>query len=397
MIAGRENWDGRGVNGWRGNAWRNGYYAGFHNGWVHGYWAGAATGWGGWGWGYPGIGLGFGYGLGTGLAFWSMGSALYNTAGGWGYMPYYNPYYYGPVVAASAPVYDYSAPIDTMAAAPDEAVAQPAVSTFDQARAAFQAGNYDQALQLTDQALKALPADETIHEFRAQVLFALGRYDEAAATLYSVLAVGPGWDWSTLVGLYPSVDVFTQKQRALEDAVRQNPDSAAGRFVLAYLYLAQGHNDAAIQELERVTQIQPKDRVSAQILASLQKGKAATATAAADTNAAAAPAAEQPAPAATPDVRGTLGGAYTAKAEPQGSITLTIGPEDAFVWKVASGSQSHDLKGKYTYGDGVLTLVPDGGGAPLVGRLTWSDPKAFTFQAMGGGPGDPGLAFQAAP
>jgi hypothetical protein len=32
-----------------------------------------------------------------------------------------------------------------------------------------------------------------------------------------VLSVGPGWDWTTLIGLYPSIDVYTTQLRALED------------------------------------------------------------------------------------------------------------------------------------------------------------------------------------
>ena len=53
-------------------------------------------------------------------------------------------------------------------------------------------------LQKTDEALAKLPNDTTLHEFRGLCLFALGRYDEAAATVYAVLSVGPGWDWTTL-------------------------------------------------------------------------------------------------------------------------------------------------------------------------------------------------------
>ena len=34
------------------------------------------------------------------------------------------------------------------------------------------------------------------------VLFAQGKYEQAAAPLYSVLSVGPGWDWTTLIGNY---------------------------------------------------------------------------------------------------------------------------------------------------------------------------------------------------
>ena len=97
-----------------------------------------------------------------------------------------------------------------------------------------------------------LPNDATLHEFRALVLFAVGKYDLAAGPLYAVLSVGPGWDWTTMAGLYPSIDVYTAQLRKLEAFVTANPSSTAGRFVLAYHYLTQGHIDAAVAQLKEV-------------------------------------------------------------------------------------------------------------------------------------------------
>ena len=201
--------------------WHTSPYAGYHAGWVHGYWNGHYPGWG---WG--GYGLGYGLGLGTGLMAWGLGSSLYS---GWGYMPYSNPYssYAMAPAGGAQPVYDYSQPIDTTAAPPDDSVSDPAVAAFDQARDAFKAGDYQTALNLTDQALKAMPNDPSIHEFRAQVLIALQRYEEAAAELYGVLAVSPGWDWTTLIGLYPNIDVYTAQLRALEQSIGTHPNNAA--------------------------------------------------------------------------------------------------------------------------------------------------------------------------
>ena len=68
-------------------------------------------------------------------------------------------------------------------------------------------------------------------------MFAQGKYKEAAAGLYSVLSVGPGWDWTTMCSLYPNVEVYTKQLRALEAAVKQNPQANDARFVLAYHYL----------------------------------------------------------------------------------------------------------------------------------------------------------------
>ena len=259
-----------------GIGWNN-RYLGYHQGWVHGYWNGHYPG--GWGWrggyGYPGygywggyggglgyggfgwglgsgLGMGLGMGMGYGLSSWLFGPMLYN----WGYSNYSNPYYGGGgyggtnTVVQQPIIYDYSQPINATAPPPDESVTNQAMSTFDQAREAFKQGDYNTALNLTDQALRQVPNDPTLHEFRALVLFALGRYDEAAAALYAVLSVGPGWDWSTLISLYNNPETYTQQLRALESYVTQNPKSAAGRFVLAYHYLTEGHAEEAAAQLK---------------------------------------------------------------------------------------------------------------------------------------------------
>ena len=47
------------------------------------------------------------------------------------------------------------------------------------------------ALERVDQAIKAMPDDPSLHEFRL-ILFALRRCDEAAGELYAVLSIQPG-------------------------------------------------------------------------------------------------------------------------------------------------------------------------------------------------------------
>ena len=73
---------------------------------------------------------------------------------------------------------------------------------MDLARAAFQQANYAEASREIDLAIKALPRDAALHEFRALIFFATRDYKQAAATLYAVLSAGPGWDWTTLSGMY---------------------------------------------------------------------------------------------------------------------------------------------------------------------------------------------------
>src|SRR5262249_8196513 len=153
----------------------------------------------------------------------------------------------------------YSQPIDTLSAPPADMVTDPAMASFDAARQSFQQGNYDQALQQVNDVLSKVPNDTTLHQFRGICLFALQRYDESAAALYAVLSVGPGWDWTTLISLYPNVEVYTDQLRALEADCGAHGQSASPRFVLSYLYLTEGHTEAAVNILKQVVALNPSD------------------------------------------------------------------------------------------------------------------------------------------
>ncbi len=307
-------------------------------------------------------------------------------------MPYSNPYYYGAgsVVAGqpmmSAP-YDYSQPIDTTSAPASDAVASPAMSLFDAARASFQEGNPTDALQKTDTALATLPSDTTLHEFRALCLFALGRYDESAATLYSVLSVGPGWDWTTLISLYSNADVYTGQLRALESYCSANPQSASGRFVLAYHYLTQGFTQQTVDVLRQVVALKPGDTLSTKLLAQLDPSPEKVAAATASPSPAAATPADT-----TPPQGASIDGTWSARPSADTAITLTVQPGGPFTWQVTQKGKPQQFTGASSYGNGILTLAGDKG-PPLVGRVSWADANHMTFRIVGDGPDDPGLSF----
>jgi TolA-binding protein len=168
-----------------------------------------------------------------------------------------------PAEPTAAPPADDSQPTD------DPAV-KAAVPIFDEGRELFKKGDYAGAEAKVGKAIGILPQDRVLHEFRALVLFAEQKYPDAASTLYAVVASGPGWNWETLSSYYPDVDVYTRQLRALEAHTRANPKSADDHFVLAYHYLVMGKTDNAIKMLERVTNLLPKDQLSAQILSALK-------------------------------------------------------------------------------------------------------------------------------
>ena len=360
-------------------------YTNNHNG----YWNGNNYG----GWGAAGLGTGYVSGIGA----WGVGSPMY----GWGYSGYSNPYYGGGYgsggvsqtgavqqttdsqQSTAAQGTNYSQPISTTAASPDQAVAGQANAAYDQARAAFKSGDYAQAVQLDQQALAQTPNDAEMHEFLALAYFAQGKYQHAAAPLYAVLSVRPGWDWTTLSGMYPDVETYTSQLRALEAYVRANPDSAQPHFVLAYHYLTAGHDPNAIAQLKEVVKLQPGDKLSAQIIAAFQPSGGTQ------------PPPSEAAPAAGPAVEGKLSGSWAATPAQDAKIALAIQDDGAFTWTAAGpGKPPMNIAGKSTFADGVLTLAAERGqkGA-LVGHVAWKDADNFTFRLVGGPSNDPGLKF----
>ena len=222
-----------------------------------------------------------------------------------------------------------------------------------------------------------------MHEFLALGYFAQGKYQQAAAPLYAVLSVRPGWDWTTLSGMYADVDIYTSQLRALETYVKSNPDSAQGHFVLAYHYLTQGHDPNAIAQLKEVVRLQPGDTLSAQIIAAFQ------------------PSGGNPSPpaeatlAAAPAVEGRLAGTWAATPAQDAKISLTIQDGGAFTWTAnGPGKPPMNIAGKSTLAGGVLTLAAQGGqNGALVGQVAWKDADNFTFRLVGGPSNDPGLNF----
>ncbi len=284
------------------------------------------------------------------------------------------------------------------------------------ARDAFKAGDFQRALDLTDQVLKDTPNVPVVHEFRALCLFALKRFDEAAAVDYAVLSAGPGWNWSTLVGLYPDVDTYTNQLRALEASVRTNPSSPSTQFLLGYHYLVEGHQDAAASQFEKVTQLQPTDQLSASFVKALKKAAEQPAQVnvattgqprggGPATNPAPAPAAGQPPvvaaakqpqqqqPESPPPPPASLVGTWKAQPSADLSISLTLQADGQFAWEVDTKGQKQTLTGQAGFKDNTLALLQQEG-PPLVGKIAEEGGNKFTFSPPAGANAkNPGLTF----
>jgi tetratricopeptide (TPR) repeat protein len=327
-----------------------------------------------------------------------------------GYYAYSNPYYTEPVVLMAdsgvETVIDYSQPIeqvpytsnyssDGQEVAPEE-VAPPitdnGIQTLDESREAFWAGNYQQALKGANAALASAPNDPAVHEFRALVLFAQGSYREAAAALYSVLSVGPPWDWTTMSGLYDNTDAYTKQLRALEAYVDQHMDAAYGHFLLAYHYLVAGYNDETIAELKEVIRLEPSDQISANLLAMLDgsaDSKTDSSTAPASGELLSASAEDAPIVQFDPE---KLFGTWIAQRKGNPSIMLTLNKDQQFTWTVGQGDSKREMGGEFSLGGDNLALQPEGNNA-MVGTVSKVTARGFNFRIIGAPPGDQGLDF----
>ncbi len=360
-----------------GVGWSN-PYMGYHQGWVNGYWNGR----------YPG---------GFGLSPWLYGPMLYN----YGYSSYSNPYYGGgqggnTLVAGQPAVRDYSQPINAQNTPPARLVIDQAASIFDMARQAFKGGDGPRALELVDHALESTPDDPALHEFRALTLFALKRYDEAAAALYAVLSIEPGWDWTTLIRLYANPETYTQQLLTLEAFTLLNPKSAPAHFVLAYHYLTEEYADAAIRQFRLVTAVQPKDALSAELIRQLERAQeqvAATESDQPERPTAAAPAAQTVADTDPSGKAGRIEGNWMAQASNDMNIGVTFQEGGRFTWKVSRQGKDQQFQGNSSHKNGILTFVQDENKNTLMGYLHWMDESHFVFRVMGAGASDPGLSF----
>jgi len=342
---------------------------------------------------YPGTGWGYMWdnypvAAAIGLTAWGINRIGY----GWGYWGYSNPYYddgggYG---------YDYSQPLyyaDSSATATTvtEPAAEPSQPTdaglaaFEEARAAFRTGDYAGALAKLDITLKTMPQDAVVHEFRSLVLFALKKYPESAAAIYAVLAAGPGWDWTTMVSLYPGVETYTEQLRALEDFVKSNPKSVDAHFLLGYHYQTMGHSDSASLQYQLAQAELPDDKLLKQLVAMTK------------------PRDESKKP-GTPPAAPAVPAAKTLKAEQfvghwkassQGAtFELELTQDGTYTWTYTRGKRKQSVKGVFAVDQNNLALETDDGGETMLAEVDFVNPAEFKFKMIGDDPKSPGLEFK---
>jgi tetratricopeptide (TPR) repeat protein len=356
----------------------------WHDGWHHGYWHGDFGNYWEHMWSEHPVWSAFS------VTGWALNAASYMFGIGGYSDPYYDSgssgemaYDYSePIVMYSEPIEEAAPQVAADGSALPPGVTQDALNQFEQARVAFGQGQYKQALESANQALKSMPSDATLHEFTALCYFALGQYRQAAAVLNAVLAVGPGWDWATMVSLYPDADVYTAQLRKLEQYVQANPGASDARFVLAYHYLTTNYRDAAAKQLEYVVKSVPNDAVSKQLYDML------TYKASGEPKLPA----ESPAPAGPTVTAEDLVGTWKAKGPSNSAFEMTLTKEGGFTWKYTKGKKEQVVKGAYAIDRNTIAMEPASGGVMLA-DLTPQSANAVDFKMIGTPASEPALKF----
>ena len=324
----------------------------------------------------------FAKGFMWGIAVWSLGNMIYDM----GYKTYSNPYPAPPVQNTTI---NYTQPVSVAAAKTppgDEAAVTLAETKSNEAleksRAAFKKGDYLAASKAVDEAIAHTPDDVTLHEFRALVFFALGKYADAAGVINPVLASGPGWGWDTMIGFYDGSSIYDAQLRKLEAYVKGSPDKADGHFLLGYHYLVCGHTAKAYEQFDKTATLQPADSIARQ-LRDLTKESLPV-----EDNADTPPPAP-PAPVPTEKLVGN----WVSDNGAQGKVTFAMTTDGSFTWSFVNGDQSSELKGTYGLDDkGLLVLSMDD--SQMVSEVTLPSDGEMKFVIVGSPDGDPGLSFK---
>jgi tetratricopeptide (TPR) repeat protein len=316
-----------------------------------------------------------------GITVWSLGNLIYDM----GYQSYRNPY---PAPPVQNTYITYAQPVSVAAAANppgDEQSVEIAETKSNEAlersRAAFRQGDYPAASKAVDEALAHTPGDVTLHEYRALVFYALGKYSDAAGVLNPVLASGPGWSWDTMVGFYDNSGTYSGQLRKLEAYAKGAPEKADARFLLGYHYLVCGHMEKAYVEFSKAADLQPADSISRQL-------RDLTAASIPDAGESATEPPARPAP-VLPD---QLVGTWVSDRGADGKVTFTMTESGDYTWAFMNGTQTSELKGTYVLNyKGLLVLTSDD--TQMVSEVEMKEAGKMHFVLIGAPDGDPGLDF----
>ena len=113
-----------------------------------------------------------------------------------------------------------------------------------------------------------------------QALFATGRFEQAAGATQLAMQLLPQNQWGAVVTNFRELyqgNNYTTQLRALEASVKSE-DSPAKRFLLGFHYGYLGHPEHAVRQLNKAIELNPKDKLAAQLRDQFAGGGASAAT-----------------------------------------------------------------------------------------------------------------------
>jgi tetratricopeptide (TPR) repeat protein len=152
---------------------------------------------------------------------------------------------------------------------PTPATSNAAGNFSEQGETAFKAGDYKGAAYAWRHALVDDPQNPVMLMMLGQALFANGQFNEAAGATQAAMQMMPKDKWGVVVtnfrDLYGNAGDYTPQLRALEKAVKDKPEDPAQRFLLGFHYAYLGYPKQAVDQLDKVLELQPKDEASKQL------------------------------------------------------------------------------------------------------------------------------------
>jgi tetratricopeptide (TPR) repeat protein len=140
---------------------------------------------------------------------------------------------------------------------------------LEKGEAAFRGGDYAGAVYAWRHAVVDDPQDGVVTMLLGQALFATGRFDEAAGATQAAMHRLPREQWGLIINhyaeLYGKSHDYTSQLRALERAIKEKPNDPALRFLAGFHYSHLGFTRQAIDQLDRLISIAPRDEMARQL------------------------------------------------------------------------------------------------------------------------------------
>jgi tetratricopeptide (TPR) repeat protein len=181
----------------------------------------------------------------------------------------------GSIAVVSTPQVQQTAPVVGSAIQPsvqaEAAEAPPAAeqepTLVDIGNAAFNEGDYQEAIRYYVGAVLANDDDGIARLFYGLSQFAIGDYDLAAMGMRRALVVMPDLIDRPidLRSLYPDLETFESHLAKLVRFVEENPRGTNAMFVLGYVYYASAQPELAVPTLRKLTDLDPNDKEAAQV------------------------------------------------------------------------------------------------------------------------------------